>query len=126
MCESRGCGTRPDAGEGVTAITIKISTTLIYIVNTSLQSKYWKMLVIHKTLLDNYLHLWPAGDPLVCSGGCCLACSGPDEGGAGAVGVVAVGIAPGVDKEVGGYAGINHSGFGLEVAFGVGGGGESG
>ena len=85
------------------------------------------MLVIHKTLLDNYLHLWPAGDPLICvCTASYLSSGGPDEGGAGAVGVVAVGIAPGVDKVVGGYAGINHSGFGLEVAFGVGGGGESG
>jgi len=34
-----------DAGEGVTAITIKISTPVIYIVNTSLKSKYWKILI---------------------------------------------------------------------------------
>ena len=57
MCESRGCGTRPDAGcEGcfeekvanlagkvVKNVTIKVYIPLIYIVNSSLQSKYWKI-----------------------------------------------------------------------------------
>ena len=37
-------------------------------------------------LKDNYLHFWPAGDPLVCSAGCCLVCGGPDEGSVGAAG----------------------------------------
>ena len=43
---------------------------------------------------------------------------GPDEGGVGAVGVIPVGVAPRVDKDVGCWGGIYHSGFGFEVAFG--------
>jgi len=69
-------------------------------------------------LIEIYLHLWPAGDPLICV---CTASSlssgGPDEWGVGAVRVVAVGVAPRVDKVVGGSVGINHRGFGFEVAF---------
>jgi len=56
MCESRGCGTRPDAGcegcfeenvadlarKGVKKVTIKVYIPLIYIVNTSLNCKYLK------------------------------------------------------------------------------------
>ena len=52
-----------------------------------------------------------------------MACGGPDEGGVGAVGVVAISIAPGVDEVVWGSGGINHGGFGFEVAFGGGSGG---
>ena len=43
---------------------------------------------------------------------------GPDEWGVGAVRVVAVGVAPRVDKVVGRCVGKNHGGFGFEVAFG--------
>ena len=65
-----------------------------------------------------HLHFWPAGYPLICPTCCCLACGGPDEGGVGAVGVIPVGVAPGVDEVVWGYVGINHGRFGFEVAFG--------
>ena len=46
-----------------------------------------------------------------------MSSGGPDEWGVGAVGVVAVGVAPGVDKVVGRTVGINHGGFGFEVPF---------
>ena len=59
------------------------------------------------------LSLRPAGDPLICTCGICLACGGPDEWGVCAVGIVAVRVAPGVDKVVS----VNHSGFWFEVAF---------
>ena len=47
-----------------------------------------------------------------------MSSGGPDEWGVGAVGVVAVGVAPRVDKVVGRCVGKNHGGFGFEVAFG--------
>ena len=51
-----------------------------------------------------------------------MTCSGPDEWCVCTVGIVAVGVAPRVDKVVGGHGGIgkDHGGFGLEVAFGGG------
>ena len=77
-----------------------------------------KNIYLDKLFLDNNLHFWPAGDPLICSTCCCLACGGPDQGCVGAVGVVAVGVAPRVDKVVGRCVGKNHGGFGFEVTFG--------
>ena len=50
-----------------------------------------------------------------------MACSGPYKRGTRAVGVIAVGVAPWVDKVVGGFAGIDHRGFGFEVPFAGGG-----
>ena len=48
-----------------------------------------------------------------------MACGGPDEWGVGAVGIVAVGVAPGVDKVWVGVGGAtDHRRFWLEVAFG--------
>jgi len=78
---------------------------------------------VHKYILYNQLHLRPAGDPLISSTCCCLACGGPDEWGVGAIRIVTVGVAPGVDEVVGGvggFVGFDHSGFGFEVAFGGG------
>ena len=46
-----------------------------------------------------------------------MSSGGPDEGGVGAVGVIAVGVSPGVDEVVGGSVGISHGGFGFEVPF---------
>ena len=60
-----------------------------------------KVIYFYKYLSNKHLHFRPAGDPLVCSSRCCLSSGGPDEGGVGAVGVVAVGVAPRVDKVVG-------------------------
>jgi hypothetical protein len=79
-----------------------------------------KAIYFYKFLLNIYLHLRPAGDPLICTACCCLACGGPYEGGVCAVGVVAIGVAPRVDKVVGGCVGKNHGGFGFEVPFGCG------
>ena len=76
-----------------------------------------------KTILYSNLHFWPAGDPLICTTCCCLACGGPDEWGVRAIRIVTVGVAPGVDEVVGGvggFVGFDHSGFGFEVAFGGG------
>ena len=50
-----------------------------------------------------------------------LACRGPDKGGVGAVGVVAVGIPPGVDEVwVSAGGATDHRRFRLEVALGGG------
>ena len=70
-------------------------------------------------LITIYLHFRPACDPLICvCSTSCLSSGGPDEWGVGAIGVVAVGVAPGVDEVVrGGVVGINHGGFGFEVPF---------
>ena len=46
-----------------------------------------------------------------------MSSGGPDEWGVGAVGVVAVGVAPRVDKVVGRCVGKNHGRFGFEVTF---------
>ena len=79
---------------------------------------------MYKYILYNQLHLRPAGYPLICvctSG--CLSSGGPDEWGVGAIRIVTVGVAPGVDEVVGGvggFVGFDHSGFGFEVAFGGG------
>ena len=54
-----------------------------------------------------------------------MSSGGPDERGVGAVGVVAVGVAPGVDEGVWGCICFDHGGFGLEVPFAGGSGGES-
>ena len=54
-----------------------------------------------------------------------MACGGPDKGGVGSVGIVAVGVAPGVDEGVWGCICFDHGGFGLEVPFAGGSGGES-
>ena len=54
-----------------------------------------------------------------------MAGGGPDEGGVGAVGIVAIGVAPGVDEGVWGCICFDHGGFGLEVPFAGGSGGES-
>jgi len=78
---------------------------------------------VYKYIFYNQLHLRPAGDPLISSTCCCLACGGPDEWGVGAIRIVTVGVAPGVDEVVGGvggFVGFDHSGFGFEVAFGGG------
>jgi len=73
-----------------------------------------KVIYFYKLLLNNYLHFWPAGDPLICVCSTSrLTSGGPDEWGVGAVRVVAVGVAPRVDEVVS----ANHSGFGFEVAF---------
>ena len=64
-----------------------------------------------------YLHLWPAGDPLICvCTPCRLSSGGPDERGVCSVGVVAVGVAPGVDEVVVSSS-VDHSLFGFEVPF---------
>ena len=76
-----------------------------------------KVIYYYKCLSNTYLHLRPASDPLICTACCCLACGGPDEWGVGAVGVVSVGVAPRVDKVVGGCVGKNHGRFGFEVPF---------
>jgi len=82
-----------------------------------------KVIYLYKYLLYNYLHLRPAGYPLICSCGTCLACGGPYNGGVCAVRIVAVRVAPGVDEVVSGYVGVgkDHSGFGFEVPFAGGG-----
>ena len=73
-----------------------------------------KAIYFYKYILNNYLHFWPASDPLICvCTSSSLSSGGPDERGVCAVGVVAVRVAPGVDKVVS----ANHSGFGFEVAF---------
>jgi len=82
-----------------------------------------KAIYLYKLLLNRNLHLRPAGDPLIRTACCGLACSGPDEWCVGAVGVIAVGVAPRVDKVVGRSVGKNHGRFGFEVAFGGGSGG---
>jgi len=71
-------------------------------------------------LVNTYLHLWPAGDPLICvCTSSSLSCSGPDEWGVCAVGVVAISVAPGVDEIVWSCGAIYHSGFGFEVPLAV-------
>ena len=81
-----------------------------------------KVIYFCKLILYIYLHLRPAGYPLICvCASSSLSSGGPNEGGVCAVGVVAVGVAPRVDEKVGGYGGIYHSGFGFEVAFSGGG-----
>ncbi len=55
-----------------------------------------------------------------------MSSGGPDEGGVGAVGVIAVGISPRVDEAVWSCSRFYHGRLGFEVAFGSGGGGESG
>ena len=82
-----------------------------------------KAIYFYKYILDNYLHLWPASDPLIFS--CCIGFSsgGPDEGGVASsvlicAAIVPIGVAPGVDEVVGfSLFGLNHGGFGFEVAF---------
>lgn len=46
-----------------------------------------------------------------------MSCGGPDEWGVGAIRIVTVGVAPGVDEVVRGCVGIDHRGFGFEVPF---------
>ena len=46
-----------------------------------------------------------------------MSSGGPDEWGVGAVGVVAVGVAPGVDEADWRWISSHHSRFGFEVAF---------
>ena len=61
-----------------------------------------------------YLHLRPASEPPICIS---ASSGGPYEWGVCAVGIVAVGIAPRVDKVVGGSVCKNHCRFGFEVTF---------
>jgi len=76
-----------------------------------------KVIYFYKLLLNNYLHFWPAGDPLICVCSSSSLSSGrPNEGGVCAVGVVAVGVAPRVDEVVVSSS-VDHSWFGFEVAF---------
>ena len=46
-----------------------------------------------------------------------MACRRPYDRGVCAVGVIAVGVAPRIDKVVGGCVGVDHCGFGFEVPF---------
>ena len=79
------------------------------------------VIYFYKYLLYNYLHLRPACDPFICvRTSSSLSSGGPDEWGVCAVGVVAVGVSPGVDKVVGRCVGKNHGGFRFEVPFGAG------
>ena len=64
----------------------------------------------------------PAGDPFIGSRLDRLAGGGPDEGGVGTVGVVAVSIAPGVDEvRISGVGAADHGGLGFKIAFSAGG-----
>ena len=83
-----------------------------------------KAIYLYKLIVSKYLHFWPAGDPLICAGRICLASGGPDQRRVPSsvvicAAVVSVGVAPRVDKDVGCWGGIYHSGFGFEVAFGA-------
>ena len=61
-------------------------------------SAYIKNVIyFYKYLLYNYLHLRPACDPFICvRTSSSLSSGGPDEWGVCAVGVVAVGVSPGI------------------------------
>ena len=74
----------------------------------------------NKWLFNRHLHFWPAGDPFGNTICVCLTSCRPDQGGVGAVGIVAVGVAPRVDEVVVSSS-IHHRGFRFEVPFAGGG-----